>query len=88
MEGINAQGKLYGQVYGAFMHFLDIPLSHHLQVFINQEALQTPNFGDLWRVDHVDIVDHYLYFQPFSLLKRMGDRAEESKLQTMTWSFW
>ena len=60
----------------------------HLQVFINQEALQTPNFGDLWRVDHVDIIDHYLYFQPFSLLKRMGDRAEESKFQTMTWSFW
>lgn len=27
MEGINAQGKLYGKVYGAFMHFLDTALS-------------------------------------------------------------
>ena len=40
MEEIDAQGKLYGKGCGASMHFLDTPLSHHLQVFTNPEAHQ------------------------------------------------
>lgn len=55
MEGINAQGKLYGQVYGIVMHFLDIPLSHHLQVFINpwtHQILLFLNFCTSFTLQH------------------------------------
>lgn len=41
-------------------------------------AIPTPP-GFVWRYHHVGMMDHLLHFHPFSLPKRMGSRAENSK---------
>ena len=41
-------------------------------------VIPTP-LGFVWRCHHVGMMGHLLHFQPFSLPKRMGSRAENSK---------
>ena len=52
------------------------------------EAVWTLSFEFLWRLHYIGVTDHELHFQSFSLLRWVGDRAENSKLLIMGWSFW
>ena len=66
-----------------------VGVGHHpsVDMCVNPEALRIPYAGVLQRLLHTDTIDHKLHFQPFSLLKRMGSGAENSKLPIMSWSF-
>ena len=71
------QGKVCGKGPQASMLCSGTAVFYYL-VFTTLKALQTLYFGGtFWRFHHM--FDHYIHFQPFSLLKRMEDRAEDSK---------
>lgn len=66
--------------------FLWVPVQPHVHP---PENSSNPIFwGFLWRLHHTGIINPKLHFQPFSLLKRMVGRAENSKFLIMVKSYW
>lgn len=60
----------------------------HMDAFTNPEALQTPHFGLLWRLYHIDMIFHELILQSLSSFWRIRGRAEHFKFLIMNSSFW
>lgn len=48
------------------------PLSPHLHMFINLEALQTHTLGIFMRLPHVSMIDYELRFPPALLCGEQG----------------
>ena len=66
-----------------FMPSSDMPLSLASPHVHQPRSSWNPVF---WGFLHQDgVVDHYLYSQPFSPLKRVGSRMKNSQLLIMAW---
>lgn len=81
-DGRNAEGKVCaeGSRASILSESTSLPTSPHVH---QPRSSWNPVF---WGFLHQDgVVDHYLYSQPFSPLKRVGNRMKNSQLLIMAW---
>lgn len=66
-----------------------VPPSQHWDVFSDLEVPQNPVLlGFVWRLHHVDMLNHSLNLQALFPFPMIGVGAESSKFLIMAWSFW